>query len=184
MIIVTANERGTRGSGDLSEAEEPDTGDLAGEQTAGGDARQEHFDDPTRLLLDDAAEHHGPIGGDGHEEQHGHDERRGLVVRTTTRHVTELDIGDLNWSEQLRHLVRADPRVRCAVLDGHDLDGAGHDCFELLVGSALPFKLATIDDEHVGLAVAHGLFAVGPCGVAVDADVCCDRVGLRLDRGW
>ena len=114
--MVTATSAAHRGDGDLGEAEQPDAGDLAGEQAAGRDAGEEHFDDPARLLLDDAAEHHGAVGGDGHEEQHGHDERRCLVVRAATGDLTELDVGDRDRSEQLpTTCVAADPRGRGAV---------------------------------------------------------------------
>ena len=50
--------------------------------------------------------HHGAVGRDGHEEQDGHDERGGLVVGASARHVAELDVGDRHGGEEVGELVR------------------------------------------------------------------------------
>ena len=48
-----------------AEPEQPDAGDLAGQQVAGRHAGEQHLDDPARLLLHHAGQHQVPVGGDG-----------------------------------------------------------------------------------------------------------------------
>ena len=64
------DERRQCGHGELGEPEQPDAGDLAGEQGAGGHAGQQDLDDPAGLLLHHTGEHQFPvIGGQGDQQQ-------------------------------------------------------------------------------------------------------------------
>ena len=103
------DQRDRGGCRDLGEPEEPDAGDLAGQQVAGWHAGEEDLDGPARLLLDDAAEHHGAVGADRAEQHEGHDERGGLVVRAAARHLAELDVGDGHGFDDREEFVGADP---------------------------------------------------------------------------
>ena len=102
---------------DLGQPEQPDAGDLAGEQVAGRHAGEEDLDGPTRLLLDHAAQHHRPVGADGHEEHERQDEGGGLVVRASPRHSAQFDVLDRHGRDHGQQVVGADAggerRARC-----------------------------------------------------------------------
>ena len=95
----------------------------------------------------------------------------------------ELDVGDRHRCDQGQQLVGVDARRGGPVADGDDLDGAGGDGLQLLVGLALPLETAGVDDEHVDLPVADRLLAGGDGVIAVDADRGVDRVALCLEGG-
>ena len=173
-------DRDERGGGDLGEAEQTDAGDLAGQEVAGGHAGEEHLDGAAGLLLHDAAEDHRPVGADGAEENQGHDEGGRLVVGAAPGDLAELDVGDRHRLDHGQQLVGVDARRRGPVADGDELDGAGGDGLELLVGLPLPLQTAGVDDEHVDLLVADRLLAGGDGVVAVDADRGVDRVALSF----
>ena len=97
--------------------------------------------------------------------------------------LAELDVGDRHGLDDGEQLVGVDPGGLGPVVDGDELDGAGDDRLELLVGALAPLELPCVDDEHVDVAVADGGFAVGAGVVAVDADRGVDGVALCLHGG-
>jgi hypothetical protein len=167
----------------LAEAEQPDAGDLAGEEAAGGNASKEDLDDAAGLLLDDAAEHERAVGRDRHEQQQGHDERRGLIVGGAPGDLAEFDVGNRDGREEFAELRGRDASGGSALLHRVDLDGGRDDGFELIVGSLGPFELDGVHDEHVDVAVAHRLFAFGDVVVAAHPGLGGDGVALRGDGG-
>ena len=157
LMVVAAMRAASAMTATWREAEQTDAGDLAGEKAAGRDAGEQHFDDAARLLFDDSVEDHRAVGGDGHEQQHRHDERRGLVVGAAAGDLAEFDVVDGDGREERGEVVAAHAGGVGAVLDGADLDGGGDDGFELVVGVPLPFEAAGVDDEDVDGPVADGL---------------------------
>ena len=73
------------------------------------------------------------------------------------------------------------PAACGAVANRDELDGAGDDGSQLLIGLASPLQPLAVDDEDVDVAVADGSLACGERVVAVDACVDVDRVALCLD---
>ena len=65
-------------------------------------------------------------------------------------------------------------------LDGDQLDGAGDDRTQLLVGLAPPLQLSSVDHEHVDVLLADGLLG-GHVVEAVHPPPC---RRCRLDRRW
>ena len=183
-VIGDGNERDQRGQGDLRESEQPDARDLAGEQAARGHARQEHLDDAARLLLDDAGEHHGSVGRDAHEQQDRHDERGRLVVGGAAGHPAQLDVLDGHGRDEREHLVGVDACGHRPVSNREELDRAGHDRPQLLIGLATPLEPARVDDEHVDVSVPDRLLAGRDALVAVYVCLDADRLALRLDGAW
>jgi hypothetical protein len=145
--------------GNLSQAQQPDPGDLACEQVAGGHASEEHLDGAARLLFNDAAQDHGSVGRDGAEEYERHDERCGLVVRAASPHDAELDVLYRCGREHRRKIFRADAGRRRPLADRDELDGAGDDRLELVVGALSPLELPAVDHEDIDLAVPDCVFA-------------------------
>ena len=93
------------------------------------------------------------------EEQDGHDERGGLVVAAAARDLAEFDVLDRDRRDEREHLVGADACGRCPVLDCDQLDGAGDDGPEPLIGFTSPLEPLRVDDQHVDVSVADGLLA-------------------------
>ena len=116
-----------------------------------------------------------------HEQQDGHDEGGGLVVGGAARDRAELDVLDRNRRDEREHRVGVDACGRGPLPHCDELDGAGDDRPQLLVGLASPLEPASVDDEHVDVAVADGLLAGGDGLVAVHARVDADCVALRSD---
>ena len=97
--------------------------------------------------------------------------------------LAEFDVGDRHRREQGGQRVGADAGGGGPLADGDELDGAGDDGLELLVGPAFPLQPPGVDDEHVDVAVADGLLAGGQAGVAVDAGRGPDGLRLLGDGG-
>ncbi len=64
---------------------------------------------------------------------------------------------------------------------GDELDGAGDDGLELLVGVVTPFEPFGVDGEHVDVPGTHRLLAGGERVVAVDDHFDVERSGVGLD---
>ena len=175
--------RDERRGGYLSEAEQTDAGDLAGQEVAGRHAGEEYLDGAAGLLLHHAAENHCPVRADGAEENQGHYEGGRLVVRGAPGDLAELDVGDRHRLHHGQQLIGVDARSSGAVADGDELDGPGGDGLQLLVGLPLPLETAGIDDKHVDLLVADRLLTSGDGLIAVDADRGVDRVALSFEGG-
>ena len=163
------DERDQSGEADLREPEEPDAGDLAGEQAACRHASEEDFDDTARLLFHDPGEHHGAVGRDAHEQQDGHDECGRLVVGSATGDPTQFDVRDPDRSHDCEHFVGADAGGRGPLADRDQLNGTRQDRTQLFVGLAPPLQPLSVDDENVDIAVADGLLPGGQGLVAVHA---------------
>ena len=94
----------------------------------------------------------------------------------------ELDVLDGHRGHQREELVGIDAGGRRPLLDGDQLDGAGDDRAQLLVGLAPPLQPSRVDDEHVDVLVPDGLLAGGDVVVAVHAHGHIDGVALVGDR--
>ena len=101
------------------------------------------------FFLDHAAEDHGAVGADREEEDHGHEEGGGLVVGAAALDLAELDVGDRHRLDDGEQLVGVDPGGLGPVADGDELDGAGDDRLELLVGALAPLELPGVHHEDV-----------------------------------
>jgi hypothetical protein len=141
------------------------------------------LDGAARLLLDHAAEDHGAVGADREEEDHGHKESGGLVVGAASLDLTELQVADGHRLDNGEEFVGVHPGGLGPVAHGEQLDGAGHDGLELLVGALAPLELPGVHHEDVDVPVAYGSFAGGSGVVVMDADGGVDGVALCLHGG-
>ena len=105
----------------------------------------------------------------------------GLVVGAAPLDLAELDVGDGHGLDDGEQLVGVHPGGLGPVADGDELDGAGDDRLELLVGALAPLELSGVHHEDVDVTVAHGGFAGWV--VVVDADGGVDGVALCLHGG-
>jgi hypothetical protein len=97
--------------------------------------------------------------------------------------VAEFDAGDRYRGQQGRRGGGADACGGGPLAHGDQLDGAGHDGLEPLVGLAWPLQPLRAGHEHVGAALADGLLAGGETGVVVHPGRDPDGMGLFGDGG-